>query len=70
MNIGEAVAWQTVAGLLRGDLDHNDDATRESIAKSCAALDHRAQQTLGAGPASSSASWDHHLCKVATEDPS
>lgn len=67
MNVTEAIAWQTVASLLRGELDHGDDATRADIARSCARLDQRARAALMAGAADSPSAWDDHLCRVMTD---
>ena len=68
MNITESIAWQTVASLLRGEIDHGDESTRASVADACARLDQRAHAALKAGVVSAPQDWDEHLCHVATEE--
>ena len=68
MNVSEAIAWQVVASLLRGEADHADDSTRASVAGACARLDQRAHLALKAGPVAAPQDWDEHLCHVTTEE--
>lgn len=68
MNISEAIAWQTVASFLRGDLDHGDEKTRGDIATACARLDQRAHQALRAGTVQAPQDWDESLHYVETQE--
>ena len=68
MNVSEAIAWQVVASLLRGEVDHADESTRASVADACARLDERARAVLRAGVSDDADAWDEHLCHVTTEE--
>jgi len=68
MNISEALAWQTVASLLRGEADNADEKTRGWIARACAVLDEKAWKALKAGTHDDEPAWDEYLCHVTTEE--
>ncbi len=69
MNISEATAWQRVAEVLRGNVDLDDDVTRDKVAHDCAVLDVRAHAAMKAGTKTDDETWSELLCNVAFLEP-
>ena len=67
MNITEAAAWQRVAAFVAGEVDHEDEYTRQQVAHDLAVLDERAYKAMHAGQWRVLGEWDALLCEVTFE---
>ena len=67
MNITEASAYQRLAAFVAGEVDHEDEYTRQRIAHDLAVLDERAHKAVHAGKHRDLDEWDELLCNVTFE---